>query len=273
MYFISRLLASITSVNYYQLVLIEPFKKTISFYLTFLLVITGISSIYFWNHDLPIIKQDFDTAKNELLARYPKDLVVTWNGQQLRTNYAVTVDFPEVTSDFIRSQANHLAYIQTDETVAEYHSLFVVTPTRLLYLDDHEVAEETKLSDFLGDKQFAITAQSLPDQVAQLYDSVKLGLDLSTYVFPPITFMVFLLINGYLIVIESAIIFVFFKLMKINMPYKKLLQLIISLFVPAGIVTEIARYAGWYLPISILSLSFWLFFVFVFFSLQRKLVR
>ena len=269
-YFIARFLASLSSVKYYQLVLVEKFGTTLKFYLAFLFVISLMLTAKFWLLDLPRLKSETSKIRQEMVTYYPKDLVMNWNGTELHSNQNLTLPFPAKTPVSVKEMANNLAFVDTDEELDSYSTLLALTPTRLLYLDNAEIIEEQELSKLILYEPFEITAQNFPGLSQKIQDWLFTTYQITGFFLPVVHYIYLLFGRAYLIALESGIIFLFFRISKINSKYSKLLQLVIALFVPAEIVNFAANIAGWQLPTSILSLSFWIFFVFVFFSMKKQ---
>jgi hypothetical protein len=269
-YFVARLLASISSTHFYEQVLREPFKKPLTFYIQFLLLTAAVMTIRYWVATIPFVEKQVATVKSEAIQNYPSDFLVTWNGEHLAPSSALEIDFPAKTPVSVKELADKLAVIQPNEDTTNQSVLLAVTPTKLRLLDEGSVVQEESLAPFLGEEQFILTKESLPALASRVESWINSNAVVIGFIYPLAIFLFLIVSRAYLLLIESGIIFLFLRIGQSNLRFGKLFQLVMALFVPAEIINQIASMVGLHVNTSILSLSFWIFFVFVFFSISKK---
>lgn len=269
-YFIARLFASISSTQFYKLVLIEPFKRSLSFYLLFLVLISLVMSLEYWIRTRTQLRFYIDSVSQEAVTRYPQDLVVNWNSNELTSSYSFYIDFPQETLSSITQLADKLALVTPVNESSEYSTLFQITPTELQLIDDGEIVRSEKLDILLDTDDFTLSANSIDSQSQRAEEWLYTQLEILGYLYPLGSFIFLCISRAYLILIETTITFLFLKIYRVHWSYRQLLQLIMALFIPAEIINQVAKIAQIDAPTSILSLSFWILFVFVFFSIVRR---
>lgn len=269
-YFVARVVASISSTQLYEQVLSEPFKTPFFFYLQFLVLVAAMLSVRYWVATIPFIEQQTAAIKTEAINNFPSDFSASWNGEQLIPSASLEVDFPTKTPVTIKELADKLAVIQLNEDSTNQSVLIAVTPTKLRLLDQGTVVQEENIALFLGETDFILNKETLPMFAGIVESWITSNSVIIGYVYP-IGILLFLVISRtYLLLIESGIIYLFLRISNSNLPFRKLFQLVMSLFVPAEIINQVANIAGLHTSTSILSLSFWIFFVYVFFSINKK---
>ena len=269
-YFVARLLASISSTQLYEQVLREPFKKPFSFYLQFLLLTATALSIRYWVVTIPFIEAQTANIKSEAIRNYPAEFSTTWDGQQLNSSSPLLIDFPKNTPVSLKELADNLALIQPNEDTTNQSVLIAITPTQVRLLDDGSVVQEEPLAAFLGDETFRANQESFPELATRFENWVNANAVVVGFIYPVAIFLFLIISRSYLLLVESGIIFLLLKISNSNVKFAKLFQLVMALFVPAEIINQIATFADLHTSVSILSLSFWIFFVYVFFSINRK---
>jgi hypothetical protein len=235
-----------------------------------LLLVAGLLSIRYWVTTIPFIEQQAAIIKLEAINNFPEDFSAVWNGAELLSSSPLLVDFPINTPVTVKELADKLAVIQPNEDTTNQSVLLAITPTQLRLLDEGTVVQEERLAPFLGEDSYTINKDTFSELATRFEDWIKTNAILIGFFYPVGIILYLFTARLYLLLIESGIIYIVLKISKSNLPFRKLFQLVMSLFVPAEIINQVASFAGLHTSTSILSLSFWIFFVYVFFSINKK---
>lgn len=268
--FLFRLLASITNVNYYRLVLFEKLSNTISFYSLFLVGTTLVLSVKFWVADLPFLMTSVTQAGEELILNYPNDLVVeVSDGQLSSSSKPIRVSYPQNTPSRFLEISENLAIIGESDDIKELGStLFLLTSTELQSISQGDVVSTMSWKELFPENDVLVTSATIADQSEVVKQVILDILSVSAYLFPVGMFGFLVISRLFMILLESAIVYVLIKIQNIRFNFVQVFQLVVSLFVPAEIINQISLIVYPDLPVSMLSLSFWILFIFVFFSLR-----
>ena len=269
-HFLVDIIASITSVEYYQSVLSRSFFSSLRFYLAFLVIITMVLTAEYWLKAAPNLRHSVDDIATETVSDYPADLLINWDGDSLSSSVGeVVVPFPNAMPQYFKDLAKNLAVLNPSQAQTSVEALFELTPTKLYMIDQGQRSTGVGLQELLGSNQILIDQQSLPQNVTRVKASILNFVTFVGYFYPIWAWFGLLVSRAYLLVIEGSLIFILIKLQRWPMKYLKVVQLCLHIFVPAEIVNQTTRLAGIKTPISMLMLSFWVLFVVIFFSLQR----
>lgn len=253
----------------------QPFWEVIRFYATFLVLITLVLTIYYW----VTIREQLQTfAQNtvaQVEASYPNDLTLEWSGSELHSTISpLVVPFPADTPKLLKEQTENFAvYTTTESETAPVDTMFLVTSTQLHDVEEGHVASGVNLSDLLGEAPLTVTKQNLPEMSEKVLNFTRSAATVAGYLFPLAAYLYFIVSSLYIALFETVIIFILIKIQRIPLSFRQLFQLSIMILVPAQIINTITLMAQLDTPVSMLTLSFWVLFIFIFFSLQRKIVR
>lgn len=271
--FFSKLLASISSTEYYHTVIYRPFHEVAIFYLVFLILISGIYTVQYWLQVLPQYKNGVAEILQETEKHFPSDLTLTWSGTELNTSHQpLVVAFPQAAPQSVKEMADYLVVVTSENTpTPSQTSLFITSPTTIYTLNQGTLDSVGSLQDILGNESFEVTKDNLQLYTEKIQNVSNDVLTATGYLFP-IGMVFFLSITSlYILLIDTLIIFLFIKIQRIALSYHQLLQLGLALLVPAQIIELVTKLAQLDTQVSMLSLSFWILFIVVFFSLQKKL--
>ncbi|MDQ5951364.1 MAG: hypothetical protein QG639_641 [Patescibacteria group bacterium] len=271
--FFFTLLASISSLEYYHGVIFRPFSQVLGFYTVFLLLCSGLLTIQYWYSTLPHYQVLVDQSLQELAANYPEDLTFTWTGQELQlSHYPVLVPPPSVAPEWFKQGSEYvITFTDSVPQTNQYATFFITTATDIYPVSQGQIGEAIALQDFLTTEPFEVTKTTLPSFIEKARNVLFSGLTFAGYLMPLAHFMALFVSSLYVLLLDTFIIFLFIKIQRLPISYKQLFQLGVALLVPAQIIALVTRLANLDVPISMLSLSFWILFIVVFFSWQRKI--
>lgn len=273
--FWAKLGACLTSTDYYRFVLYQPFWDVVRFYAVFLALLAGMMTLFYWSSVRFQLYSMVETTISELEAGYPSDLKIEWTGSELHASIIpLFVSFPSTAPQFLKDQATYLAiYTATESATPPASTLFLVTPQQLHDVEEGRISGGVQLADFLGSDTFTITEQNLPTFMDRAVDMSRSAISALGFVYPIGAYLLLWISSLYVAVFETVIIFVLIKLQGIRLSFRQLFQLSLTILVPAQIINTVTTLAQLHTPISMLTLSFWILFIFIFFSIQRKIAR
>lgn len=269
--FFRQIFESISNLEYYRHLFFRSFSDSLKFYFLFLGLISLVLTAEYWIKTVPQITSTAQQIAIEAQTAFPVDLLLVWqNGKIISNMYPVTIPFPSAAPSSIKESAEYLAVIVASEESPHGNALFTITPTRIISYDQGQVISELELTQILGSEPQILSKATIAGHSETILELVKSGTKISGYVLP-IFFWLFLSISRlYIICLETVIIFILTKIQRIHISFGKLYQLSMHIFVPAEIVHQITRIAQVEIPVSMLTLSFWIFFIYIFFSLQKR---
>lgn len=271
-YFFFSILESISSLEFYKKALQSSLGQMLRFYLLFMILVVAVLSAHYWLDTKPKYQQYAETVFEEVARHYPSDLVISWDGRELRsTETPLTIPFPTSLPKNLNSLSEHLLIITSEpEPVPQESTLFIATPTHLYTANQGQVSQGVALADLLGEDNMYIDQDTAPSFLETTTEQTAMLLNITGYVFPAVSYIFLVSTSLVLLVFDTAVIFLFIKLQQLSISYKQLLQLGLAVLIPAQIIELVTVLANLDVPISMLSLSFWILFIVVFFSLKRS---
>lgn len=266
-------LNSLSSWQFYQQLHRVQLKKSIAMYLIFLTLVAVLNTFWFWKITAPQLKSQIEASINELAKAYPADLVVEWNGAQLTTNFSpVVFEMPISAPPFFSDLADNLLILNTNQAEVDESALLTITTSSVVLFANGTSGQPTDLEFFLGDS-FVVSSTNVPalqDQAEAMYR--RFASFVSLLFFPGYLIGVFLIrLVGLLF--DSVLIYFIFCLNRYQTTFLSILQLCLHLYVPAEIIQQIALRVLPEMTFSMHSFSFWILFLFLFFSNKLGMTR
>lgn len=213
-------------------------------------------------------------AQQELVERYPSDLVVAWDGAQLSSSQAVwQLPYPSEFSALAQQYALPAQLAVYDATAAAgFHDALITLSTNSASIQaDGQQLQTLPLGSVLSQDAVRVTKDSIAEYSTQFLDanlppSVALFAILSV-----ILFTLSLIVSGlFIAAVESLLIFLLLSALGRKWAYARVWQLALHALVFAEIVQQVAGVLFPNTAISWLSISFWVMMSYILLSVQHE---
>ena len=282
-FFFSVFKRSLIDPKYYKNILKAPFSFSLKYLYFLLLILAFIHALVFSVTVaifIPAIPRFLETTKTVVRNIYPDDLVITVKQGELSINqpepYKINIPTEIKNLDEMAAQIDTLVTIDTQAQVSDYpdyNSFVLLTKDSVVFYDD-----DTNFSDrvvgyrviSLKDTEFADDAVLTKDIYLNLVNQVLPYLNylkplaytliiLSLIIAPFVIAAFGLLLRLIYLLFIAAILWLFVKVAKIKLTYKKLYQLVLHTITLPIIFVSVFKLVGFHLP-GVLSFSVLLIF-------------
>jgi hypothetical protein len=273
------LTSSLTSPGYYQEVLRAPFHFSLRFFLLSVALIGLIIGYHWTNSFSEFIREHRQAILQDAVTHFPAEGHIVWNGDRLSASPDPFIIYtPGPFKQRWPRLPDHLAVItnNTDTSPGEISrelgitSLAMLSPNTLHLRGKNEWAEFS-LQRLLQDQLLLINQTTLERHLHVVTDWIDSTLPVLQFVGPLTTALALILHRLWIALIESILVFLLFRINQIAIPFAKSYQLALHLLVPAEIVHQVTKLLYPNLEISLLSLTFWILLIFLFFSQRHGL--
>lgn len=257
---------SISSFDFYQRLLNQPFMASASFYAVFLLLAVLLRVLPIYISTLPRFSENVSLSLLELQKHYPAGLTLEWNGEQLSSSQEpVTIYYPAPFKEYARIHEfpEYLGHISTnaDTTLPNLDAFFTITRTDVLIPASNGEIARAPIAEVIGTQNYTVTQES-PNKFIEFWETNKKNyltlfsmiLPLGMYFFIAIQRVVMLCIEGFLF-------YLFKKISGVPWTYATSVKYAIHIFVPAELISIAAQYADVSASISFFSLTVWIYFI------------
>lgn len=207
----------------------------------------------------------------ELKENYPKDLILNYQSGKLEASQTpITVFYPSVINNKYRLYQN-LATIDTSLTAFNDNDSLITIGSDQLWIKDTAATQanfELKQIPFF-DQDFLIDHASLDSWTQKWQTQFDQVLDQMKYLTPLFFPIALLLTRFWANFIDVVLIFLLLKISGIKLKFSKILQLSFHVMVVAEIVAQATGYIYAYSSIDMYSITYWIWFTIVFFSLRK----
>ena len=152
-------------------------------------------------------------------------------------------------------------------------SLFVITPEKIYINNLQDSWTQTPLIDLLPPETTVINKSNLPNTLEQtesfIIDLFKIAQKI-IFLIMPIWIVIVMLWTS---LIESIFIYLFFKLNRISLSFKRTFQLSLHLIVVAETINQLANWIYPHLQLPMLSFSFWILLIYVFLTQKNNFLK
>lgn len=174
MNYFKNLLGSFTTPHTYREFIAGPTRRAFGHFLLSMLIIGAAEGLYLSLKTLPKLHEKLVASMDTIVAAYPADLTIEWDGQQLTTHpakYRVLELEPSQLPLFASLPDNQekLVYINDDlttssaaEALNQYDAVGIVDQHSLFFNSPEKGMEEITLADSFGDVQVALQKKMLP---------------------------------------------------------------------------------------------------------------
>lgn len=249
-----------TNLDYYVDILNSKLRTSIKFFVVSYLLITLGLTINYAVKELPLVQQDIDSIKNELLAEYPADLSINWDGNQLavQPDEPITIPYPQAVErpeEFPQSLG--ILNFNQPEPDQSVSALFVVGAETVWVNSFTQGWSDTSLREVLGETTWTVNREVIDSSVPTLAEEFK---RLSMY-FPVLYFFftipALILSRLFSLAIDAFILHFIFLIQRKSIPYLKTLQLALHIMVPVEVIHQVTRLSLPDLNFPMLTVGFW----------------
>ncbi len=264
----SPLIKSVTDVTYYKSVLAAPVRNSAWFFIIWVGITGLFRQAYQLSVDMPYWTNAATRAGAQLVANYPQDLQITWDGSQLKsTRDPLVVAYPDqfvADSQLAAALPPNLASFTANSSSVSTSSALAVTSTHLSLQLPDQSPRSIPLVEVLGDQSLTITSSTIEQDVKNFLDQ---HLSNSLQLFALLSSLLYL-ISLYLsrlitVLLESALLTIMLSFTSLKIGYANVCKLSLHVVVLAGVIDAIASVidpAGngfWF------SLSYWILMIYV----------
>lgn len=248
------LVNTFSAPHYYLHVLNAKFSFSLRFFLTSCFLLTIISTFLFAKIDAPKYRYYINQGLSEFEQHYPEKLQIDWDTKELHSNVnePVFVRYPSFSDDFVdaKNVPKTLGLISTaqekpdDITQQASTSAFFVMTKDKLYMNrvggNWTSASLTELDGFGA--PFSVNKSNLHAHIENWKTIGENAITLLTYAHPFVFFLQ--IVIGGLLVILFHVLFIYYLLMLFRrpLPFQKIFQIGLHVFVVAKVADMIAHY-------------------------------
>ncbi len=262
---------SISSAEYYRDVLRAPLWFSVRFFLISLALIGVVETTHFLIKTVPQAEQFMHQVATEVKVTYPKDLIIEWDGNQLSaSNPLLQVSYPQAIDPDEYNLPPYLAQFQTssttldDTTLNDAQSLFVISSNTVYMQDSNNAWSDTNLSSILPkDETFVLTTDTIDSSVDSLVEAIYMTREIFIALGAIAMITITILSTIFILIIESLLGFLLVRIYGYQLSIRDVFQLGLHIIVPAHIAHTVALFAFPTLTFPILSVSFWVLFVYI----------
>lgn len=268
---------ALTSPAYYAQLRHKPWHFFARFVIvSYLLLSVAVGAIFIWR-DVPHWQGAISSAKQELLAGYPNDLTIEWNGKTFSANQPGPFRLPYPAGWQPQATSSEtplaLAYVapelkSTDELAQlPTGSFAVLTSTNLYALQPQTGWSTFAWSELLtGVGPFTITRQSLPNDI-QKVEIIAFDLLNVLQWIVPIVFAVAVPVGRFVsICFDALLVMILLRWLGRPLAYQRIIQIFTMLFVIAEAVRLFGEVVFPATPIPLFSLILWSYCITIFWN-------
>lgn len=259
--YFTTLAKSSSSLDYYSKVIAAPLTFSFKFFFSSAILYAFFTSLYLGFTVLSPLKGMLSILPSQLADIYPKDLEITINQGQVSTNVEEPYYLPiERVTDFLNNLKHQIkgvttarpTYFLVIDTAASaddffgYQTFILITKNNLVYYNDSGRAEIVPLSDIDG---FTLNHQMVQTFFQKLVPIFKL-------IWPFLNILLLLVLLFFLPTTLfsltlglSVILIMFARLIKLNLQFTQVMQIVMHLSVPILLFTGLLHLVG--LPINL----------------------
>lgn len=273
--YIETLVGLLTDPTTYLYELRKPLRRTLLFFVMTAVLIGISSGARFYLRTLPVWQSQVESTVTQAISQYPSNLRLQWNGQHLESSQAFNLPYPS----FINTQKLELpatfVSVETTEvdqaTLENRAQLAIVTPEKFFIQNRGGQWAEFKLQEVLGSDSWALSPDTAP-QVLQTWGTAFQALlttvgQLLAVLYPVLT--IGSLLWGSLV---TAFLFYFFsRIDNVGLSFKHAFQFSALVTLVAAGITEVTRWLYPQLEVPMFTICFWAIFLYVYFSLRKRI--
>lgn len=273
--FFQTIIDAISSFDFYDTVARRSFWKSLGFYILFLFLAMIARAIPLVFTTLPRVAGEVTQSFSELVAYFPSDLSLQWDGSQLHSSTSPQVVFIPAPLKHYFDPTKTPAYagiITTETAVASPSSeaLFTVTKTDVLVPTENGNVSQLPLSELLGSDAQTITKTTAENWQQAWEENKTAFLHAVQIAIPIIIYIAMIFQRSGLLLLEAIMFFVFRKFFGKPWSLRTSIMYTLFFFIPAEIIDIVAHFALPQLNISFFSLVAWVYFVAISLRPEKK---
>lgn len=268
--YFSQLIAGFTSPGSYKKWLILPARHIRNFFIISMLLVGLINGVVFSIKHVPEITNNFLSFQDELINKYPEDLTIQWQDQNLylqpTENYQqLDLNLKDIASSniindlYIYYRANELATEEKQQLLNQNNTLFLVDNQQLSFRTEDGEVFNKNLNEIVQADNFSINKSDLPFLKEAINKEINSWQPKIQLVLPIIFSLTNLFANWLAALVFTTFLWLLLK--AIPMPINKWQQawkLTLSVLVTVNFLELLVQFIYPNLVINIRGLAFWL---------------
>jgi len=269
----------ISSTRGYLDLLRDSWRSTWAFFVITLFLLSLSSIAHFYIKQVPEYKKDISQTFSEIATHYPADFSMVWNGQFLTmTGVPLKVGYPAYIQADSYRLPQFLFQFQDQEAyrdqLKDTQSLFVITPSAIYAQNRTQEWVDFKIADALdANTPFEINATNLPNVLGAWRETADSYLSLVTTGIAILLPFWLILSRVWDALLNSILLYFFFRLDSIAFKWKKCLQLALYVTIPAELIHQISDWLYPSLSLPMFAISFWTILMIIYYTLRPELKK
>lgn len=291
--YFSHLKQSVSSIDFYIKSIDTPFRNSLLFFITNMIIFGIFSGINTSMTTLPQLKNDGFYALDEFYNYFDSDLEINWVDNQLELNKeSVQVYWPAnldyklyLLPERFAIISNSTLHPNDSESPTSNTSLIYVNKNNFYTLQELEQLQNTENSSnvvwseyslnsiFEDVDSYSINKQVLPKIISETKKVINDSFFKTQVIVTIALSILFLISKMSFLIIESIFVFFLFKIYKLNLGFKKVLKLTSNIMVPTAIIDLSSKLLYKDLNFPMQAIAFWTILAFVSFYLKKELKK
>ncbi len=286
MQYLKNLFGSFYNPQVYQDFINSKTSMAVWHFLISMVLIGALHGVYLASVGLPMLREKAQQSVDQLMATYPKDLIINWDGEKLTTQpeeyHELRIDpselalFDELPGRPAPNQS--LLYLNQDLSPSEAAALLdeenlegLIDQESLYYLDPESGSlQEIAIQEYLEASELTIDKDSLPVAEQYLDQGVEVMLRLARWFLPAL--LAIGLTIGHLIVslVFATLLYLPARMGKLITRWRESWRFTLVLLV---VVEILSRATFWLYPnldFPVYSVAFWALSVFILLALNNQ---
>lgn len=237
----------------------------------FSLLWVGVSAFNLYKY-LPAAQDLVSNSLNEVENHYPSNLEITWNGESLNSSISpLSVSYPSFFNPSEWLLPENFIDINTHQQDFEPNeNTFLSLTSDSLTINSMGSQEQFRLPDLLGNQSFEVNREVVVNFIDQTNDGeIRNWLIVIAVILSLISWIGVLFSRLILAVVESAIGYLMLNIAGRKESYSKIFQISLYILIPAEIIYQISIQVVPEFASAFLTLSFWVMFIAILFSLRK----
>lgn len=281
MQYLKNLFGSFTSPATYQQFMAGPTRRALGHFALSMLLISALQGFVLVRQWYPQLVSGLQENADALMAAYPADLTISWDGQQLTTDpakYHLLVMDPSLLPLFQETPgatSETLVYMNADVTTQEaleamtsYRASAVVDQHSLFYTTPETGLNEEALGEYLGDRHFELKREMLPVLRNTAVEGVSRFQPTALWLGPLLLALFVLIAQFFTSLVFATLLFLPAKLLGAVESWAQSWRLTLVLLVVVQLITVLT---GWLYPATtfpVHTAAFWLLAAFILVALR-----
>ncbi len=267
-----------TSPKYYLEILKAPFWFSFRFFIISMIILGLAWTLKVNQIIVPAFQQEINNNLDKIEVNYPAELEISWQDNQLESSINEIIEIPYPDSFKQNSQFPPIFGYFIPENISseqfstkfDQKSLLVLTNSKFFINNLQGDWANIPLSEVFPKESIILNKGTASELISKLKDELEkifyLVKQLNFVVIP----LAIIIIKLWMSFLEAILIFLFFKLNRVVLNFKKTLQLSLHLVVVAEVIAQITSWIYPSIQFSMFTLSYWSIFGYIFWTQKKR---